>query len=360
MLGLLGSSALAPNCAFSSTGERKMGVALVGLGNYSEGELAPALLKCSNAKLTGLVSGSPDKFQKWRDKYHISEGNCYRYENFDEIVDNKEIDIIYVVLPPGMHAEYCIRAAKAGKHIICEKPMAASVQECDAMIAAAKENGVSLHIGYRLHWDPFHLKMMAVAAKKELGELIAIDTALAFVNSAPDPQSWKLSKKLGIAGELFNLGVYPIQAAIYIAGQNPTLISAQSHNSRPDIFTETAEGYDWEMEFPSGLKARCFASSGKNGNFLKVTAVDGEFALDQAAFAYRGIAGHVNGVRMKFAEVSQQALQIDGICEAIAKGEKGTVPGEMGRRDIAILQAIMESAATNKVINLGDLGYGPA
>jgi len=360
MIGLLGGAAFASTKTLGAlNSERKMGVALVGLGNYSEGELGPALLKSKRAQLTGLVSGSPGKIPKWREKYGVPEENVYSYENFDEIAGNKEIDIIYVVLPPGLHAEYCIRAAKAGKHVICEKPMAATAAECDAMIAAAKEAGVSLHVGYRLHWDPYHLRMMEVAEKKELGEPTSIETALSFVNRNPDPKSWKMSKKLGIAGELYNLGTYPIQAAIYIARQNPIRITATSHNARPDIFIETAEGYDWEMEFPSGLKAKCFASAAKNGNFLKVAAANGKFELDRAAFAYRGLSGHVNGVKMEFPEVNQQALQIDGICEAIAKGEKGKVPGEMGRRDTAILEAIVKSAETGKPVELADLGYGP-
>ncbi len=360
MLGILGGSALAPTKIVGAQApEKKMGVALVGLGNYSEGELGPALLKSKRARLTGLVSGSPAKIPKWREKYGVPEGNVYSYENFDEIASNREFDIVYVVLPPGLHAEYCIRAAKAGKHVICEKPMAATTAECDAMIAAAKEAKVSLHIGYRLHWDPYHLRMMEVAEKNELGVLTSIDTALGFVNTHPDPKSWKMSKKLGIAGELYNLGTYPVQAAIYIARQNPIRIKAKSHNARPDIFVETAEGYEWEMDFPSGLKSTCFASAAKNGNFLKAAATEGRFELDQAAFAYRNLGGHINGLKMDFPEVNQQALQIDGICEAISNGVKSIVPAEMGRRDITILEAIMKSAETSAPVELGDLGYGP-
>lgn len=360
VIGLMGGTVLASGRGFAAeASEKKLGVALVGLGSYSQGELGPALLKTKHAALTGIVTGSPEKIPIWQRKYSVPDANVYSYEDFDEIADNKDIDIVYVVLPPGLHEEYCIRAARAGKHVICEKPMAATAAECDAMIAAAKNAKVSLHIGYRLHWDPYHQRMMEVAKSKELGELKSIDTALAFYNSRPEPKNWKLSKKLGIAGELYNLGTYPLQAAIYISGENPIRVTAQSHNSRPEIFTEIAEGYDWEMEFPSGLIAKCMASAGKSGNFLNITAAKGKFELDQSAFAYRGINGHVNNLRMDFPPVNQQALQIDGICEAITKGEKSKVPGEMGRRDIAILEAVVKAAATNKAVDLGDLGYGP-
>ena len=358
MMALLGASALAGGRSFGAEdGKKTYGIALVGLGSYSKGQLGPALLETERCKLTGIVTGSPEKVPEWREKYGIAEGNVYSYENFDEIADDKDIDIIYVVLPTGMHAEYCIRAAKAGKHVICEKPMAGTVEECDAMIAAAKAAGVGLHMGYRLHWDPYHLRTMEVAKNEELGKLKAVDTGFGYRNPNPDPKNWTMSKKLGVAGQLYNLGTYPVQAALYIARENPIRVTATSHNSRPEVFTEIEEGYDWEFEFPSGLKAKGFASAGKNGNFAIGIAEEGKFGLDKQCYAYNGLQGFVGEEKMKFPTVNQQALQMDGICEALDTGDKGLVPGEMGRRDIALLEAIMKSAETGKPVELGDLGY---
>lgn len=362
MFGLIGAgvggSMLFGGTGFAAEEKGKVyGIALVGLGSYSKNELGPALLKTKHVKLTGLVTGSPEKVPEWREKYSVPAENVYSYENFDDIKDNKDIDIIYVVLPTGMHAEYSIRAAKAGKHVICEKPMAASVEECDAMIAAADEAGVSLHIGYRLHWDPYHLRLMEASRKRELGEILSIESAFGSAQKNPNPNRWSMTKELGVAGALYDLGVYPIQASLYLAQVNPVRVSAVSHNSRPELFTEIEEGYDWKLHFPGGITSEGFASSGKNGNYAIATAAEGKYGVDENGFAYRGIKGFVGDERLNFPVVNQQALQMDGICMAISEGKKSRVPGEMGRRDIAILEAIMKSAETGDEVELGDLGY---
>ena len=330
---------------------------MVGLGSYSKGQLGPALLETKHCKLTVIVTGSPEKIPEWREKYGIAEKNVYNYENFDEIAGNKDIDIIYIVLPPGMHAEYSIRAAEAGKHVICEKPMAATVEECDAMIAAAEKAGVSLHLGYRLWWDPYHIRLMQVAETEEMGKLKSIDTGFGFNQRSPDPDNWTMTKKLGVAGQLYNLGTYPVQAALYIARENPVKVTATSHNSRPEIFTEIEEGYEWELEFPSGIKATGFASAKKQGNLAIGHAEEGDFGIDKQCYAYTGLQGFVGDEKMDFQHPNQQALQMDGICSAISKGEKSIVPREMGRRDIAILEAIIKSAESGETVELGDLGY---
>ena len=136
---------------------KKLGVALVGLGNYSTHQLAPALQLTDLCKLTAIVTGSPEKASKWANQYDIPHKNIYNYKTFDQIKDNGEVDIVYIVLPNSMHAEYTIRAANAGKHVICEKPMALNSTECKAMIAACNKNRVQLSIGYRLYFDPYHL-----------------------------------------------------------------------------------------------------------------------------------------------------------------------------------------------------------
>ncbi len=358
MMALMGAGALASGRGFGAEGEtKKYGIALVGLGNYARGQLGPALKETKNCKLVGIVTGSPEKIPVWQKEYGIAESNVYNYENFDEIADNEEIDIIYVVLPTGMHAEYCIRAAKAGKHVICEKPMAGTVEECDRMIAAADEAGVGLHMGYRLFWDPYHQRLMEVAEKEELGKLKSVETAFGFYHKNPDVSNWTMTKKLGVAGQLYNVGTYPIQAALYTARENPVQVTATSHNSRPEIFTEIEEGYEWVLEFPSGVRATGFSSAGKAGNFAICHAEQGKFGIDTQCYSFGGQGGFVGEERMNFPSVNQQAHQMDGICEAIRKGEKGMVPGEMGRRDVAILEAIVESAATGKTVEFGDLGY---
>src|SRR6185503_7876054 len=138
----------------------KLGIALLGLGGYAGGQLAPALQSTERCYLAGIVTGTPSKISTWQSKYSIPDKNVYNYESFDSIKDNKDIDIVYVVTPNSLHKEFVIRAAQAGKHVICEKPMALSVEDCDAMIAACKKAGKMLSIGYRLHFEPYNLEMV--------------------------------------------------------------------------------------------------------------------------------------------------------------------------------------------------------
>src|SRR5688572_18664961 len=134
--------------------KKRLGVALVGLGYYSKDLLAPALQLTEHCYLAGIVTGTPAKAEEWKAKYNIPDKNIYTYQTFDSIANNPDIDVIYVVLPPSMHAEYVIRAAKIGKHVWCEKPMAMTVTECQQMIDACNKNKVKLSIGYRLHHEP--------------------------------------------------------------------------------------------------------------------------------------------------------------------------------------------------------------
>src|SRR5688572_18671575 len=144
-----GGLIFSPDSLLAATAKQKtrLGVALVGLGYYSTDLLAPALQETKNCYLAGIVTGTPAKEEIWKKKYNIPDKNIYNYSNFDQIANNPDIDVVYVVLPPSMHKEYVVRAAKAGKHVWCEKPMAISVEECEAMIAACKQNKRSLAIG---------------------------------------------------------------------------------------------------------------------------------------------------------------------------------------------------------------------
>src|SRR6266496_152759 len=146
---------------------RKLGVALLGLGRYSSGQLGPALRETKLCYLAGVVTGHPEKGEKWTTDFGLNRKNIYSYETFDRIADNKDIDIVYVVTPPALHPEFVIRAAKAGKHVISEKPMATSVDDCNKMIDACHKAKVKLGIGYRLHYDPYHLEMVRLSKEGE-------------------------------------------------------------------------------------------------------------------------------------------------------------------------------------------------
>lgn len=350
VLSMLGGSSLWGQKAYSG---KRLGVALVGLGNYSATQLAPALQKTQIAELRGIVTGSPEKIPEWQEKYGIKDENVYNYDNFDEIAQNPDIDVVYVVLPHGLHAEYSIRAANAGKHVICEKTMARNVIEADAMIAAAKKNNVRLAIGYRLHHDPFNLRCMELARTEAFGKLTACKAEFSSAPPAARIQShWMFKRHLGVAGCLYNLGVYPLQAQIYIAGQNPKSVTAQGYNTRPELFTECEETYEWQLEFPNGMKSAGSSSSGRQGNYYHVSAERGKFGIKNRAYAYNGQEGYINDQPMICTPVPQQTLHMDGVCQSILANMPLRTPGEMGRRDMVVMDGILESIATGKTVQL--------
>jgi predicted dehydrogenase len=353
------ATAVAP--FFSAYGQgsddKRLGVALLGLGDYATSRLGPALKQTRNARLTGIVTGTPEKIPVWQKEYGIADGNVYTYQNFDTIADNKEIDIVYVVTPTALHSEFAIRAAAAGKHVICEKPMAPTVVDCNRMIEASKKAGKSLQIGYRLHWDPYHRQLMELVAGKKFGDWISIS---AFnggrMTSFTGLNAWRIDKQLGVAGALYDLGVYCVQASLYTARENPVSVEAKIFNDRPDIFKGVAETYDWLLEFAGGRTAEGMASYGRNANFIRAKMDKGTIEIEPA-YTYDGLKGRTPDGTMQFPSVNQQALQIDGQVEAILTNTPSRVPGEMGCRDVQILQGIVEAAETGKPVVFGKFAY---
>jgi predicted dehydrogenase len=326
----------------------KLGIALVGLGKYSTGQLAPALKETKNCFLAGIVTGTPEKTDDWKRKHDIPESNVYNYTNFDSIKDNKDIDIVYVVLPNSMHAEYVIRAAKAGKHVICEKPMAITVDECDRMIAACKEAGKRLSIGYRLHFEPHNREMMRLGTSKAFGNIKTISAQ----HGMGDTDGWRLDKALAGGGPLMDVGIYCVQGARYTTGLEPIAVTAKEGvKTDKEKFRSVEESLSWTMEFPGGIEAGCMSSYSQEANMLRADAEKGWFELSPA-YAYEGIKGKTSGGKMDFPKVNQQAKQMDDFAEAIMNNRPTPVPGEMGRQDVKILQAIYEAMRTGKRVEI--------
>jgi predicted dehydrogenase len=339
------------------SGQRRLGVALLGLGNYSTHQLGPALRQTKNARLTGIVTGSPEKIPQWQQDYGVPDKNVYNYDNFDEIAGNKDIDIVYVVTPTGLHTDFAIRAARAGKHVICEKPMAPTVEDCTRMIEAAQAAGVTLQMGYRLHWDPFHLRLMDAMKNKEFGDWTAIEAANGSVmRDFTAHRAWRLNKELGVAGALYDVGVYTVQAQLHTAGLHPVRVTARHSTERPEPFKEVPETYEWTLEFSDGRKADGWSSYGRAGNYIRVRVERGEFEI-QPSSGYTGQRGRTPAGPMDFTHVNQQVLQIDGQAEAILKNEPSRVPGEMGRRDVRVLRGIVEAGDSGKPHEFGKFLY---
>ncbi len=338
-----------------NAGERKLGVALVGLGSYSSGQLGPALRVTKNCRLAGVVTGSRSKGLSWAKRYGFPEKNVYGYETMAQMADNPDIDIVYVVTPNALHAEHTIAAARAGKHVICEKPMAISMAECDAMIAACHAAKVRLSIGYRLHFDPYHRELMRLAKDAGLGPFTKIDGAFAF---RMGHKVWRAEKKLAGGGPIMDLGIYVIQNACMAVGGvtrdggpyvAPVAVTAQEGpKTRPEVFADVEQSMRWTMEFEGGAQSRGYTSYDDQENRFRADAAHGWFEATNA-FSYGGIRARTSRGALRFdPPVNQQALQMDDFARCVREGRESRVSGEMGRRDLAIIEAIYEAARTGK------------
>jgi len=322
------------------SGDKKLGVALVGLGNYATHELAPALQKTSRCYLSGIVTGTLAKAQKWKDQYNIPDKNIYNYQNFDRIADNKSIDVVYVVLPNSMHREFVIRAAKAGKHVFCEKPMALSSKECEEMIAACKKAGVRLFVGYRLHSDPFHKAAMKFRTEGDSG-VIYVQSEFGF--KIGDPTQWRLKKALAGGGAMMDVGIYAIQAARYCIGKEPISVTAQEYKTGYKKFAEVDETITWQMQFPGGHVSNSSTSYSVPLNNLYISTERRWFNL-MPAFNYAGIKGSTNRGELNLPEVNQQAVQMDTFSKCIFDNTESDASGEEGLKDLKVIEAIYKAA----------------
>jgi glucose-fructose oxidoreductase len=325
-----------------------LGIALVGLGYYSTDVLAPAFQYTKKCYLAGIVTGTPAKAEQWKKKYNIPEKNIYNYENFDKIANNSDIDVVYVVLPPSMHREFVIRAAKAGKHVFCEKPMAPTVADCEAMIKACQDNKVKLAIGYRCQHDPNTQAYMKLGREKVLGKVQMISCAAGYFDGRSS--HWKQQKAMG-GGAMYDMGVYALQGARLATGEEPIAVTAQHFTTRPDIYKEVDETTLFQLQFPSGAVASCQTSFGINMNYLQVNCEKGWIKLEPFS-AYNGNKGSSSQGVINFPIENQQAKQMDEDAEAIMQNKPLLVPGEEGLRDIKVVEAIYEAARTGKQIKL--------
>jgi predicted dehydrogenase len=331
---------------------KKLGVALVGLGKYSEEQLAPALQQTKLCKLTAIVTGTPKKAEKWKEKYGIADKNIYSYENFDRIKDNSDVDIVYVVLPNALHAPYTVRAAQAGKHVICEKPMAVSVEQCKQMIQACKDAKRLLSIGYRLQFEPHNMTMAEFGTRKTYG---AVKKIIALDSQKMESGVWRLNKKLAGGGPLMDLGIYCVQGSLYVTGELPKSVTAK-FGIKEDLekFRDVEQAITFQLQFPSGAQAECRASYADVQNHLRAEAENGFFELSPA-FAYEGLKARTSRGPLEIINVNQQAFQMDDFADCVLKNKQSKVSGEMGLRDVTILMAIYEAARSGEKVILKGL-----
>lgn len=342
-----------PNLKIPKPQPKKCGFAIVGLGQLALGEVMGAFRETKYCKPVALVSGHAEKAKQVAETYGVDPKAIYNYENFDSIKDNDEIDVVYIILPNSMHAEYTIRALKAGKHVLCEKPMATSVDECEKMIAAAKEADRKLMIAYRLRYEPFNMTAIDLLRKKTFGELRMIESTNTQNVRAPNI---RLSKKLG-GGPLGDVGIYTLNACRYLTGEEPTEVTGRIYQPTDDPrFAEVPRDVLYTLQFPSGVTAHCGCSFGAaESRRYRVMCDKGWLEMDPA-FPYRGLQLATYQDQKKTTYTLQQvnhfSVEMDHIAECIEKNEPVRTPGEEGMQDMKIIHAILQSAQEGKSIKI--------
>ena len=332
---------------------------MVGLGTFAVGQVLPAMLDSARSRVTAFVSGNPQKARDLGARYGVQR--FYDYADFDKIAQDDEIDCVYIALPVGLHAEYAIRALKAGKHVLCEKPMAATSAECQAMIAAAKAAGKQLGIAYRVHFEPNTIKAARLVKAGEIGTIRHFSgDAGCVADPAYPPHKWRLTKALGGGGSMYDIGIYALNAALMCIDEAPTSVRAVYTTPPNDPrFKEVEGGVDWHLRFASGITAQgsssyAYAYVTRQRIFGTAGALDLDPASEYENVTLSLLPGDGRRETIHAGDpASQFAAQLDGFSEAAMANKPHRTPGEMGLRDIKLIQAIYRSAdADGKAVPL--------
>ena len=335
--------------------ERRLGWAIVGLGSFALNQIIPSIADTQMCKLTALVSGNADKARTVASAYGVPERNIYSYDTFDQIRNNPDVDIVYIILPNALHAQWTIRAAQAGKHVLCEKPMAATVAECQAMIEACDRADRKLMIAYRAQYEPYNLEAIRLVQSGELGKprVIVADHGRSLDLSRPRDQ-WRARKDLAGGGSLYDIGIYSLNGTRYLTGEEPTEIRAMMRPGSGDPRVEVEENIQWTMLFPSGVMANCSSSYHyADTNRIIVEGTEAILTMDPATAYYerkmwirRGDSEEQRLLR----DANQFALEMDHLAESVMQNKEPKTPGREGLQDVRLMQLIYEAAETGRPV----------
>ncbi len=339
--------------------DARVGYAVVGLGHLSLENILPAFGRCRKSKLVALVSGNPQKLQKVAQQYGVKPQNCYSYDTYDQLKDNPEVQVIYIVLPNAMHAEYTVRGARAGKHILTEKPMAASSDQAQAMIDACKQAGRKLMVAYRIQYEPHNRYVRDLVRQKQYGEPKFLQMHNAQVEA--NPNHWRHIRALAGGGSLPDIGLYCLNTARFILGEEPTeVFGYQFSTPGSPLFREVEELMSWQMRFPSGVIANCGSDYfAHESRWYRVLNERGWLNMENA-FAYNGLQleqAYATGQmehrdEIEIMEKDQFANEMDHFSDCVQRDVEPFTPGEEGLQDHLIMEAIYRSAEEGRPVKL--------
>lgn len=337
-----------PALAQAPLASKPVGYAVVGLGSISD-IFMRACANSQTAKITALVTGHPtEKGSKYAAMYGIPKTSIYTYEQYERLADNKEVDAVYIGLPNSMHCEYTVRAARIGKNILCEKPMAISSAECRTMIQECRMANVKLMIAYRVQYDPTWQQAIRMIDSGGLGAIQSFEGG--FFNQQR-AGTWRLNRKLGGGGSVLDLGIYPLNAIRHITREEPSnytaVVSTRDFSGR---FAEVEQSVEWTMKMPSGIVASCGCSYGQIGPSFFVINGDQGFLQLQPAFLYDGLhmTGRVNNEQIDVSATGkspfQFTLEAEHFADCIRNNKPPLSPGEEGLKDVLAIEAIYKAA----------------
>ena len=339
--------------------DKRVGFAVVGLGKLALEQILPAFAQAKHARLTALVSGTPDKLRAIAAQYGIPADSCYGYEDMQRLSTNAAVDAVYVVTPNALHHRDVLVAAKAGKHVLCEKPMATTARECRDMIAATKAANVRLMIAYRMQYQPHAREAVRMARGGKLGDVVLMD----MINNQNqgDPAQWRQKRSLAGGGSLPDVGLYCLNTVRAILGEEPSEVSAMIWSPPGDPrFAEVEDNVSFTLRFPSGVIANCLTSYGTHRlQRLKLMGTSAWLEMENA-FAYEGqrlrvaqlVDGKEENAERTIPSKNQFALELDHFAQCIRNGTVPRTPGEEGLQDQVIIEAIYAAARSGHPVKL--------
>ncbi len=332
----------------------RVGIAVVGLGSIAQGSILPAFANCKRARLSALVSRDKDKVAQLARKYRVVGYGAGEYKT---CLANPEVEAVYIATPQGEHAKYAVMAANAGKHVLCEKPLAATVEQSRKMVRACRENSVVLMTAYRKYFEPSTLYLKKLIEKGDLGRIDVIHTAFSELFVPGVSQKWLLDPNMAGGGPLMDLGVYCVNTCRWLVDEDPVEVSAQLWRRDASRFRGVEEGVAFHMNFASGLVVQASSTYGAAASsFINVQGSKGSVSLNPA-FPFeeeRRLIGKIRGrsIERTFPVIDEFALELDAFAKAIRGAVKLEPDGDQGHCDVQIMNAIYESARTHKPVRV--------
>lgn len=339
----------------SDNNKRKIRYAVVALGWIAQETVLPAFAHASNnSELVAFVSDDPTKISQLSQQYGVK--HSYSYDEYDKCLQSGEIDAVYIALPNHLHCEYTVRAAQAGIHVLCEKPMAVTEEECEQMIRAAEENKIKLMIAYRLHFDEANMQAVEIAKSGKIGDVRIFNS----VFSQQVAQGNVRLEKISIGGgTIYDMGVYCINAVRYLFQAEPTEVVAFSANDGEKRFEEIDEMTSAILRFPKERLATFTSSFGASSvSSYQIVGTKGNLRMD-SAYSYQGELKQqltIDNQKQEhsFSAGDQFAAEIIYFSDCVLSNKNPEPSGVEGLADVRIIRALYESAKTGKPIKLGE------